>query len=165
MLAPDGIFRRLCSVEAPVAAEVLGVVFVTGMARDLPDFAESALMAFLAATAILLAMAYWHWRTIIAKWEKLVRWENIPLRRDGTLVIQENEARSRIGAIDTGRFFDVKKEHFAFSGTLYVISQESQKIFVSTRAANAEAILKDAFRIKNYRHDRELVIDRRGLGL
>jgi hypothetical protein len=67
-----------------------------------------------------------------------------PVRVEGPPVIQGS------AAIDTREHYTVRWECFDNEGALYIVTQGEHTIFVSTRAPDAERILKGALSVANY---------------
>jgi hypothetical protein len=150
--AAKGVLRRMRDVELTILGEALAIVFVAVLfVSPIRQLHTSRLRLALIPVAAVLAWSLWsRWNTRNTNRRRLSEWTKQPLRRDGTLVIQENENDERTGIIDTTGRYTVRWERFDSTRALYTVSQGKETVYVSTLAPNAPEILKDALLIANY---------------
>ena len=150
--AAKGVLRRMRDVELTILGEALAIVFVAVLfVSPIRQLHSGRLRLALIPVAAVLAWSLWRrWNARNTNRRRLSDWTKQPLRRDGTLVIQENENGERTGTIDATGRYTVRWERFDSTRALYTISQGKETVYVSTLAPNAPEILKDALQVANY---------------
>jgi hypothetical protein len=150
--------QRFRNVELPVIGEfaialvVICMVALVVLQNFAPRVAISMWFVLVVAAfaAILLRSASRRRSVRRTAWDRLVNWQEQPLRCEGPLVIQETGSGERLAAIDTQKHYTVRWERFSASDALYLVTQGANTIFVSTRAPNAAELLKGALHVANY---------------
>ena len=144
--------RRATRLDVRVVGELLLCIFILPlmMVWLAALFGSRAIWFLPLLVAAIGRSMYRRWRSRSYRWHLLTDWRSRPLRREGTLVVQEDSAGRCIGQIDTKGHYTVRWERFDSVRALYLVSQGTQTVTISTLSPDAPALLIDALRVKNY---------------
>ena len=145
--------RRLLDVELRIAVEAAAVIGVGSLVLVAfvrrVDFKYVVILLTPICAGVVWSLLK-RWRARLANWQMLNDWAKTPLRREGSVVIQQARNAEEVGRIDTKGHYTVRWERFDSQRALYFVVQGDQRVTVSTLAPNAAEILTEALRVANY---------------
>ena len=131
-------------VRSVVLAVWLVVVLVA------PMFGRYAIAVAILGGAAIVWSERKRWIRRRTSREHLERWADTLVHVQGPLVVQEDMAGRRLGAIDTRDHYSVRWEYFDEERAVYYVTKGAAMIYISTLDPNARDVLVNALHVANY---------------
>jgi hypothetical protein len=143
---------RLRDVELAILPETIAVAAVAGFtfAAVHVTYPAFSWIYLFPLTGLVLWSIRRRWKDRWSNWRRLTFWAKVPVRIEGSNVIQRRDDGTVTGTIDARDHFTVTWESFPGGRAVYLIRQGRSAIFVSTLDPAAPHILRDVLRVANF---------------